>query len=380
MFSEGIRFIGKWGDDSTDFEYEVGDVVRHGGYTYKAKQDHTGQMPPNTTYWELFNTGIDWRGEWLDDQIYYLGDVIRYGDNSYVCVLGHISEGDDYSSVGNAAGGYDGGNQNSRPDLDATGTYWNLFSIGSEQSVLTTAGDLLYYGGAGPTRLPVGVDGQILQVGSTGYPEWATINSADDVYYVAEHGVDGVAPVNGKTIDRPWRSIRYAAQQVERGTKVANACRLLELNRRFIQREIVEWTDKQITDGTSPFTAAFVYDSAKCERDMGLIIDAFIWDLGHGGNVRSREVALQYVNNPGSFYLLGQKEETVAAINYGLTLIEKVLAQLAPAVNYQTTNGDNSTSIVEQYFETALGRQDNKDYESTTTGGSAVPAVSGGDY
>ena len=111
-----------------------------------------------------------------------------------------------------------------------------------------------------------------------------------------------------------------------------------------------------------------------------IIIDAFIWDLGHGGNVRSREVALQYVNNPGSFYLLGQKEETVAAINYGLTLIEKVLAQLAPAVNYQTTNGDNSTSIVEQYFETALGRQDNKDYESTTTGGSAVPAVSGGDY
>ena len=380
LFSEGLRFIGQWGDDSTNFEYEIGDVVRHGGYTYKAVQDHTGQQPPNTTYWQLFNTGIDWRGTWLDDQEYFLGDVVRYGDNSYVCVLGHISEGDDYSSVGDAAGGFDGGNQNSRPDLDATGTYWNLFSIGSEQSVLTTAGDLLYYGGAGPTRLPVGVDGQILQVGSTGYPEWATINSADDVYYVAEHGADKPAPVYGKTVDRPWRSIRYAAQQVERGTKVPSACRLLELNRRFIQREIVEWTDYQITNGTSPFTTSFVYDSAKCERDMGLIIDAFIWDLAHGGNVKSREAALKYVNEPGSFYVLGQKEETVAAINYGLTLIEKVLAQTAPAVNYQTTNGDNSTAVVAQYFESALGRQDNVDYESTVTGGSAVGAVSGGGY
>jgi hypothetical protein len=86
------------------------------------------------------------------------------------------------------------------------------------------------------------------------------------------------------------------------------------------------------------------------------------------------------VNEPGSFYVLGQKEETVAAINYGLTLIEKVLAQTAPAVNYQTTNGDNSTAVVAQYFESALGRQDNVDYESTVTGGSAVVAVSGGGY
>ena len=155
---------------------------------------------------------------------------------------------------------------------------------------------------------------------------------------------------------------------------------MLELNRRFIQREIVEWTDYQITNGTSPFTTSFVYDSAKCERDMGLIIDAFIWDLAHGGNVKSREAALKYVNEPGSFYVLGQKEETVAAINYGLTLIEKVLSQTAPAVNYQTTNGDNSTAIVAQYFESALGRQDNVEYESTSTGGSAVSAVSGGGY
>ena len=373
LFSEGIRFIGDWGDDSSNFEYEIGDLVRLGGYTYKAKQDHQGQQPPNTTYWERFNSGIDWRGEWLDDQEYFLGDVVRYNDNAYICVLGHFSEGDDFSTDRKV----DGGAANSRPDQDATGTYWNLFNIGSEQSVLTTTGDLLYYGGAGPTRLPIGTDGQILQVSSGGLPEWASLSYADDVYYVAEHGVDSPAPAYGKTIDRPWRSIRYAAQQVERGTKVPNACRLLELNRRFIQREIVEWTEYQIANNIAPFTSAFTYNTVKCERDMGLLVDAFIWDLAHGGNVRSREAALSYVNEVSGSPYLGQKTETKASIAYGLTLIEKVLKQQAPTVNYQTTNGDNSTAVVAQYFEAALGDQSIVDYESVVTGGSAV-AVGGG--
>jgi hypothetical protein len=373
LFSEGIRFIGDWGDDSSNFEYEIGDLVRLGGYTYKAKQDHTGQQPPNTTYWEKFNTGVDWRGEWLDDQEYFLGDIVRYNNNSYICILGHFSEGDDFSTDRKI----DGGAANSRPDQDATGTYWNIFTIGSEQSVLTTTGDLVYYGGNGPTRLPIGTDGQILQVSTTGIPEWASIDSADDVYYVAENGVDSPAPTYGKSIDRPWKSIRYAAQQVERGTKTPNAVRLLELNRRFIQREIVEWTDYQITNNISPFTSSFVYDSAKCERDMGLLIDAFIWDLAHGGNVKSREAALSYVNAPAGSAYLGQKTETKASIAYGLTLIEKVLKQQAPTVNYQTTNGDNSTAVVAQYFESALGDQSIVDYESVVTGGSAV-AVGGG--
>jgi hypothetical protein len=368
LFSEGLRFIGDWGDDSTNFEYEIGDLVRLGGFTYRAKVDHQGQQPPNTTYWQQFNAGLDWRGQWLDDQEYYKGDVVRYGDNSYVCVQGHFSEGDDFSTDRLV----DGGAQNSRPDQDITGTYWNAIAIGSEQSVLTTAGDLVYYSEGGPTRLPIGVDGQILQVGTTGLPEWTTYASADDVYYVAEHGVDAPAPSYGKSIDRPWRSIRYAAQQIELGTKASSAVRLLELNRRFIQREIVEWTDYQIANNTSPFTTSFVYDSSKCERDMGLLIDAFVHDLKHGGNVKSREAALRYVQAPGNFYILGQEAETNASIAYGLTLIEKVLKQVAPAVNYQTENGDNSTAIVGQYFESALGDQAVKEYESVVSGGGAV--------
>ena len=55
------------------------------------------------------------------------------------------------------------------------------------------------------------------------------------------------------------------------------------------------------------------------------------------------------MNEPGQFYVLGQKEETVAAINYAVSVMTSVLAQTDPTTNYQTTNGDNSTAIVAQY-------------------------------
>ena len=352
LFTQGIKFLGEWGDDSTQQDYRAGEVVSHGGYTYLCITDHQNQEPPNVTYWTRLTQGLRWRNTWADDAEYLLGDLVRYGDNSYICVNQHISEGDDYSTETKVGAG--GGAENSRPDLDVTGTYWNIIAVGNEASVLTTKGDLVYYGGAGPARLPIGAEGQVLRVSDQQTPEWAYVGVADDVYFVATHGADVPAPTNGRTIDKPWKSIRYAAEQVEKGTKNPNARKLLELNRQFIQREIVEWTDNQITNNIAPFTTSFAYDSAKCERDMGYIIDAAIWDITHGGNVRSREAALSYVTDAGQFYTLGQEAETVASINYGLTVIASVLAQTAPAVNYQTLNGDNSTAIVTQHTDATL--------------------------
>ena len=100
--------------------------------------------------------------------------------------------------------------------------------------------------------------------------------NADDVYFVAEHGVDSPAPTYGKTIDRPFRSIRYAAEQIEKGARNPNAGRLLNLNRQFVQKEILEWIQYQVNNTISPFTGSFVFNTEKCERDMGLIVDAIV--------------------------------------------------------------------------------------------------------
>jgi hypothetical protein len=134
----------------------------------------------------------------------------------------------------------------------------------------------------------------------------------------------------------------------------------LELNRVFIQREVTEFIQNQITNNIAPFTSGFVYDDFKCERDVGFTLDAVTYDLCHGGNIKSRGVANSLIGGlsegeteayPG---LAIESDESVAAYNYMLTVVGNVLAQTAPTINYQTLNGDNSTATVAQYFNSDL--------------------------
>jgi len=342
-----------------------------GGATYSPNVSASGSMtatfaarPPSSSYWYLINSGINWRNDWTDDVEYLVGDSVKYGSNAYICVLSHRSEGDDGSSLYTQGGG----DALSRPDLDVTGTYWKLLNVGSELSVLTTVGDMVYYGGAGPARLPIGTEGQILRVSEGGIPEWVSWGQTEHVYYVSPEGTDSSYPIWGRTLDKPWKSIRYACEQIEKGPRNPNAQYLLELNRAFIQREVTEWIDRQVSTNTAPFTSAFDYDEYKCERDTGFIVDRLIHDLGHGGNLKTLAAALAYVNAlaNGTIYATAADEngtgiysrlsvegtKDVAAYNYMLTLIEKVLNNQAPTVNYQVLNADNSTAIVSQFIDT----------------------------
>ena len=366
LFTEAFRFIGDWNEDSANQHYKVGEVVRLGGYTYVCTQDHdTAQQPPNADYWKLINEGFRWRGEWLDDQEYFEGDVVRYDANSYICIKYHISEGDDYSTETLTQPG--GGAEGSRPDLADSGQYWSIIAVGSEQSVLTTTGDLVYYSGSSPTRLPIGKQGQVLQVSTSNTPEWAFLQSVDNIYYVAEHGQDIPYPEAGSNIDRPFKSIRYACEQIEKGPKNPNAQYLLELNRVFIQEEVTSWINAQI-DGGSGIWSGFTYAEDKCKRDVGFIIDRIKWDLGHGGNLKTRAATQTYLNalgdgpystdaennGTGTYNNLGTEyEQDVASYNYMLEVIQAVLNNEAPDTIYQNVT-DDSTAIVDQYINETI--------------------------
>jgi hypothetical protein len=337
------------------------------GTTFNVTADASGSMtatvsaePPNTAYWAAISHGIYWRGDWLDDTEYNIGDAVKYGSNSYICILPHRADSDDGSTLGTAGGGQ----VNSRPDLDAIGTYWNLLTIGSELSVLTTTGDMVYYGGAGPTRLPVGTEGQVLRVGSAGVPEWVTWGEIENTYYVSPTGEDRPYPSCGNTIDKPWQTIRYACEQVEKGPRNPNAQHLLELNRAFIQKEITAWIRTQITGNIAPFTSSFDYDEYKCERDVGFIIDRLIWDLGHDGNLKMRAAAFSLLGafgEAGEFSapeestpyvtLAAEADEGVAAYEQLKLLVADVLANEVPSIVYQNV-GQDSTTVVAQYINT----------------------------
>ena len=350
LFTEGFKYQAAWSSGTT---YKIGEVVTLNGYTYLAITENNNQEPPNISYWKQLNSGVYWRGEWSNSTAYKLGDAVRYGANTYICVLGHTSNDDDSTTTGDLT---------RSPATDTTGTYWNVLTIGSETSMLTTQGDMVYFGGAGPTRLPVGIEGQVLR--STGsIPEWVSLGQVDHLYYVATHGVDAPYPIHGGTLDKPWKTIRYACEQIDRGPFNPNTQYLLELNRAFIQREVSTWIRAQITANAAPFTSAFDYDEYKCERDVGFIVDRLIWDLGHGGNLKIRAAAqsLLGVLDEGPFSaaeedvpyatLAAEAEEGVAAYNFMLTVVEDVLSNQAPTTSYQTSV-DDSTAIVAQYINT----------------------------
>ena len=318
-----------------------------------------GAIPPNSSYWSRLSSGISWQGDWQDDREYVQGDAIRFGANAYICIQNHRSEGDDGSTIGPLGGGA----PNSRPDLDTSGTYWNLLSIGAETDVLNTRGDLVYFGGSGPTRLPIGREGQVLRAGEND-PEWVTLGEVDYTYYVATTGTDGNYPVWGSSLDKPFKTIRYACEQVENGPRNPNSKRLLEFNRVFIQREVTEWIQYQIANAeVGSIWENFEYEDYKCERDVGLTIDALIWDISHGGNVKTRGVANSLVgaiteDSPGAYPDLAvEKDQSIAAYNYMENLIGNVLAQEAPSTNYQTENGDNSTAVVDQFFDATIAAE-----------------------
>ncbi len=344
LFLTGYKLIGEW---SSVVTYKIGEVVTHGGYTYVAIQDNNNSVPTTTANWSRLNSGLRWRGTWDNSTSYILGDIVSFNRFSYICVQPHTSDDDDSTITPTS----------NSPVKDVAGLYWNILTTGLEESVLSDPGDMVYFGVGGVAALPIGEEGQVLTV-VDGLPAWATWGKTNQVFYVADHGEDSPAPVQGTTLDKPWASVRYAAEQIEDGVLAPNASWLLKFNRTFIQKEIVEWTDYQITNNISPFTGAFTYNKSKCQRDMGLLVDAVVHDLTHGGNVKTREVAESYFTPLGASYIAGQEDETVASINYGLSLIQKVLTNDTPALNYQAQNGILVGNRIKQIIDISKTSED----------------------
>lgn len=273
---------------------------------------------------------------WAPSVGYVLGDTITFGPNSYICINAHTS------STGN------------RPDADLTAQYWNLVAAGAVTSVLTTIGDTPYMSASGPARLPIGQEGQVLKVISS-MPNWGYFGVVDQVFYVSQNGTNLPSPLYGATIDRPWLTVRYAAEQVAKGALNPTAKYFLINNRAFIQKEVIGWINSQITNNTAPFSTSFTYNEAKCERDIGYVIDALVYDISHGGNVKSVAAAQSYVT--GVYTALGsQASQDVAGYNYMLTVINSVINNTAPATSYQSavTRVSNSTKVLETTATTTL--------------------------
>jgi hypothetical protein len=371
LFTAGFRFIGDWGDDSSNYEYFTGDVVRLGGYTYLCITDSSGHRPPNATYWQKLNSGIAWKNAYANSTLYDAGDSVRQGTSSYICILAHTSN----TGVND-------------PANDSGGTYWNQLAGGPETDVLTTAGDLVYYSGSGPARLPIGNAGQVLTVNASGNaPEWSYIGKINNIFYVdVSTGQNLPASNYGVTIARPWKSVRYACEQILAGALRENAGYLLKRNRNFIVEEAVQYAVNK-TAGAAGIWSGFTFNGAaqtSFRADMGKLVDAIIHDVTHAGNKATRDDVLRYftgsslttpvANTLGVAGVVDKNNET---INYMLSsVIDRVLSNLAPAVNYQTTNSFSPAHS--QVIDATYAEEDDAQTTANTLVGILTAALTAG--
>jgi len=141
-----------------------------------------------------------------------------------------------------------------------------------------------------------------------------------------------------------------------------SAARLMELNRFFLQEEVIGWISNQKSTNTSPFTSTFEYNERLCKRDVGLIIDSLVFDLKYGGYNRTVSAALKYyqsASNLGSGAVaIGPEQllQTLAAIDRLNFLLNKVISNLSVGTVYGTiyTQTIDSSIVSESGADTII--------------------------
>ena len=267
----GFQFSGEW--DSTTV-YQVGDIVRHGGYVYYSLTTNYNSKPADSIYqiedrddpidWEIVSKAINFKGTWSIDEVYNTGDLVRRGGNLYVAILDSTTDGStlDYIDTSNwelvvpsqatrnfwkegqtysinelvtfrgslyaCNEEHNSTDQNYPGDNGSGFFYWDFIVEANTPAGLQQRGDLLTYNldrtlandgsSFGPTNVRIGSEGELLTIDNQEtviYKEYGQINR---VFYVETDGVDDfVDAQRGVSPFKPWRTIRFACLRADDG-------------------------------------------------------------------------------------------------------------------------------------------------------------------
>jgi len=94
-----------------------------------------------------------------------------------------------------------------------------------------------------------------------------------------------------------------------------NAINLIDSNREFITAEVTQYIQDTFN--------AFTYDETACERDIGYVIDAMIYDLTYGGNLESIVAGNSYYVGT-SLEISSEKTQTIKAYQFMRDLIKDI--------------------------------------------------------
>jgi hypothetical protein len=222
--------------------------------------------------WELISTGVRWRNRWAPAEEYVIGDVVVWGKATYYCVNTGIS------------------NITNRPDIDSNNLHWVIYFNHDKFNALTQPGDIVVVTPDGNNAaLEIGLEGFLLK-SVAGVPTWKNVFQTPAVYYTAPTGTDAIT--SGDTWDNPFRSIKYACEQIAQGKLNPELKSQLTNDKADIVSEVQQWVISQIDQSVAPFSSTDLIDTDKTGRDTSFLIDAILYDLTRGGN--SQTIAYTY--------------------------------------------------------------------------------------
>jgi hypothetical protein len=212
--------------------YVPGDIVAYGANLYVATANTTGNVPTNTSYWDLFVDTIRTRGAWTTTTLYYINDIVTYGGNTYICLIQNTSG---TFATDLAAGKWQIFNSGIRwrgawtpstsylvndvvfnvtssyicmNDYTSTSNFNNDYLAGNWQFLAKGDDDVL------PVITP-GLEGYSLTVAANGIDiDWINATGSTNVFYVSPDG-DNSNP--GTSLATPFANIQAAVAAVPAG-------------------------------------------------------------------------------------------------------------------------------------------------------------------
>ena len=146
------------------------------------------------------------------------------------------------------------------------------------------------------------------------------------------------------------------------GNKFPNAYSLLNANKTFIQKEATAWIADQVAANAAGFVG-YTYNQAKCERDVGLVVDAYLNDLRYGGNEKLYNT-IKYYWDQGVAQVDGDRTPEIETHTFIGNLIKNnIFAQVA----YGASNTEVTQTVAGSASETTA--------QFTPTGATYNPAT-----
>ena len=121
--TDGLYFQGSWQSSTV---YDVGDVVRQGGYLWVCVEGHqsSAAFSLDVSKWDNYVISVSWKGNWVGGAVYGVGDIVRWGGTTYKSNTAHTAT-------------------NTSTGLANQSAYWDIYSQNVE-SVGVWAENTLY--------------------------------------------------------------------------------------------------------------------------------------------------------------------------------------------------------------------------------------------